>query len=52
MKNLIFYTVASIVVGLIAQAAHANLAEIILTSLVFPPIILLIIMIIRYYHTS
>ena len=48
MKELIFYTVASTVIALIAQLAHASLAVILLTSLLIPPIILLVIRIIRY----
>ena len=48
MKDLIFYIVVSTVIALIAQLAHASLAVILLTSLLIPPIILLIIRIIRY----
>ncbi|MFH1382386.1 MAG: hypothetical protein ABIH70_05775 [Chloroflexota bacterium] len=46
-KDLIFYAVASTVIALIAQLARANLTVILLTSLLIPPIILLIIRIIR-----
>jgi hypothetical protein len=48
MKVLIFYTTVSTVIALIAQLAHASLGIIILTSLLVPPIILLIVRIIRY----
>ena len=48
MKELIFYTVASTVIALIAQFAHASLTVILLTSLLIPPIILLVIRIIRF----
>jgi hypothetical protein len=47
MKDLVFYTVASTVIGLIAQLAHASLAVIIMTSLLIPPVILLVIRIAR-----
>ena len=48
MKELIFYTVASTVIALIGELAHASLAVIIFTSLLIPPIILLILRIIRF----
>jgi len=48
MKEPLFYSVAGTIIGLIAQAAGANLAVILLTSLVIPPLILLIIRIVRY----
>ena len=47
MKELIFYSVAGTVIALIAQLAGASLAVILLSSLLIPPIILLIIRIIR-----
>jgi hypothetical protein len=47
MKNLLFYTVASTVIALIAQAAHASLAVTLFTSLLIPPVILLIFRILR-----
>jgi hypothetical protein len=49
MKALIFYTIAGTVIALIGQLAHASLAVILLTSLLIPPIILLIVRIIHYY---
>jgi hypothetical protein len=48
MKELIFYTIASILIALIAQLAHASLAVILFTSLLIPPVILLIIRVVRY----
>jgi hypothetical protein len=47
MKDLFFYTIAGTVIGLIAQAAHAGLAVILLTSLLIPPALLLTVRIIR-----
>jgi hypothetical protein len=47
-KNLIFYTVAASVIALIAQVAGASLPVILFSSLLIPPVLLLIIRIIRY----
>jgi hypothetical protein len=47
MKDLVFYTIASSVIALIAQLAGASLPVILFTSLLIPPIILLVIRIIR-----
>jgi hypothetical protein len=47
-RDLIFYTIAAFVIGLIAQLAGASLMVILLTSLLIPPVILLIIRIINY----
>jgi hypothetical protein len=47
MKDLIFYAIASSVIALIAQLAGASLPVILFTSLLIPPIILLIIRLIR-----
>ncbi len=47
MKDLIFYFVAGSVIGLIAQFAGASLAVIMLCSLLIPPVILLILRILR-----
>lgn len=47
MKDLIFYAIASSVIALIAQLAGASLPVILFTSLLIPPIILLVIRIIR-----
>jgi hypothetical protein len=49
MKALLFYTIAGSVIALICQIAHAGLAVTLLTSLLIPPVILLIIMIRRHY---
>ncbi len=46
-SELIFYTVAASVVGLIAQFAGASLPVILFTSLLIPPAILLIVRIIN-----
>lgn len=47
MKDFIFYAVAANVIALIAVLAGANLAVILFSSLLIPPIILIIIRIIR-----
>ncbi|MFC1931392.1 hypothetical protein ACFLXJ_04265 [Chloroflexota bacterium] len=47
LKDLIFYSVAATVIALIAQLAGASLAVILFSSLLIPPLILLIIRIIR-----
>jgi len=47
MKELIFYTIASTVIALIAQALHASLALTIFAALLIPPVILLVIRVIR-----
>jgi len=47
MKDLVFYAIASSVIALIAQLAGASLPVILFTSLLIPPVILLIIRIIR-----
>jgi hypothetical protein len=46
-KELIFYSIAGTVIGLIAQLAGASLAVILFTSLLIPPAILLILRILR-----
>jgi len=46
-KDFIFYVIASNVIALIAGVAGASLPVILLTSLLIPPIILIIIRIIR-----
>ncbi|MDO8716538.1 MAG: hypothetical protein Q7J73_07005 [Dehalococcoidales bacterium] len=48
MKELIFYSIAGTVIGLIAQLAGASFTVILLTSLLIPPVILLIFRILRY----
>ena len=47
-RNIVFYTIAGTVIAFIAQIAGANLAVILLSSLLGPPVLLLIIRIIRY----
>jgi hypothetical protein len=47
MKDMIFYAVASTVIALIAQLAHASLAVTLFTSLLIPPAILFAIRILR-----
>lgn len=49
MKALLFYTIAGSVIALIDQVAHASLAVTLLTSLLIPPVILLVIRIRHYY---
>lgn len=48
MKVLLFYSVAGTIIGFIAQAFGAGIGVILFTSLVIPPLILLIIRIMRY----
>jgi len=47
MKDLIFYAIASSVIALIAQLAGASLPVILFTSLLIPPVILIVIRVIR-----
>ena len=47
LKDLIFYTVAANVIAAIAYFAGASLTVILLSSLLIPPVILLVIRIIR-----
>ena len=46
-KDMVFYTVAASVIALIAQLAGASLSVILLSSLLIPPLLLLIIRIVR-----
>ncbi len=46
-KDIIFYIVAANVIALIAGVAGANLPVILLSSLLIPPLLLLVIRIIR-----
>ena len=48
MKEMIFYSIAGTIVGLIAQLFGASFSVILLTSLLIPPVILLIFRILRY----
>lgn len=47
-KDIIFYVIAANVIGVIAGLAGASLPVILLSALLVPPLILLIIRIIRY----
>ena len=47
LKDLIFYTVAANVIAGIAYLVGASLAVILLSSLLIPPVILLVIRIMR-----
>ena len=47
VKDLIFYSVAASVIGLIAGVAGASLPVIIFSALLIPPLLLIIIRIIR-----
>ena len=47
LKDLIFYTVAANVIALIAYVAGASLPVILFSALLIPPLILIIIRIIR-----
>jgi hypothetical protein len=46
-KDLIFYTIAGTALGFITQAAGGGLPAILMTSLIIPPIILIIYRIYR-----
>jgi hypothetical protein len=48
LKSLVFYTIAGTIIALIAQAAGADLLVTLVLSLVIPPVILLVIAILRY----
>ena len=47
LKDLVFYSIAASVIALIAQLAGASLSVILFSSLLIPPLLLLIIRIIR-----
>lgn len=47
VKELVFYSIASSVIALIAQLAGASLPVILFSSLLIPPFLLLIVRIIR-----
>lgn len=47
MRNILFYTIAGGIIGLVAQLAGASLSVTLLLSLVGPPVLLLIIAILR-----
>jgi len=47
MKDFIFYAIAANVIALIAGLAGASLTVIILTSLLIPPVLLIIIRLLR-----
>lgn len=47
-KNMMFYTVASTVIGLLAELAGASLAVTMLAALVGPPVILVAVALLRY----
>ena len=47
VKELVFYSIAASVIALIAQLAGASLPVILFSSLLIPPLLLLIIRIIR-----
>ena len=47
MKELVFYSIAGGVIALIAQLAGASLSVVLFSSLLIPPLLLLIIRIIR-----
>jgi|GEM_PF-1532607 len=47
VKDLIFYTIAANIIALIAALAGASLALILFTSLLVPPVILIVWRIVR-----
>ena len=47
MKDLVFYSIAGGVIALIAQALGANLTVTLFTSLLIPPLLLIIIRLMR-----
>ena len=48
LRNLLFYTVAGGAIAIIAQAAGASLSVTLLSSLIGPPLVLLVLAILRY----
>ena len=49
-KNLLFYTVASTIIAITAQAMGANLGIALVASLLGPPLILLALAVMRRNH--
>ncbi|MFH1559826.1 MAG: hypothetical protein ABID84_00200 [Chloroflexota bacterium] len=47
-KNLLFYTIASTIVGIVATALGANMAVVLISALLIPPVLLLAVLILRY----
>ena len=47
IKDLIFYSIAGIVIGVIAQLLGASLTVILLSALLIPPVLLLVYRIIK-----
>jgi len=47
IKELIFYSIAGTVIGVIAQLVGASLAVILLSALIIPPVMLLIYRILK-----
>jgi len=48
LNNLLFYTIAGSVIAIIVQAAGGSLTVTLLASFVGPPILLLVMAILRY----
>jgi hypothetical protein len=48
LKNVVFYTLAGTVITLIAQAVGATWIITLFLALLLPPVILLVILILRY----
>jgi hypothetical protein len=48
LKNLVIYTIGGTVIAIIAQAAGAGLILTLILSLLIPPVIILVIEILRY----
>ena len=46
-KDIVFYSVAGTIIALIAQVAGASLPVVLFSSLLIPPLLLLVIRIIR-----
>ena len=42
IKDLIFYSVAGVIIGVIAQRVGSSLTVIILSALIIPPVLLLV----------
>ncbi|MDA0988073.1 MAG: hypothetical protein O2783_02840 [Chloroflexi bacterium] len=47
-KNLVFYTIASIIVSVVAQALGASMGVVLMSSLLIPPVLLLSVLLLRY----
>jgi hypothetical protein len=47
-RNLVFYTIASAIVGVVATALGASMGVVLISSLLIPPVLLLAGLILHY----